>query len=105
MKLIVRTASLDDVRGIVDIYCSDIDKWIKRVNGREVEARYEELSIEERWSHGGPWMSIETCAIHLNYLLVSNQYPLVTILDNKVISELELYIGEEKGPSRENSVY
>ncbi|MET1159808.1 MAG: GNAT family N-acetyltransferase [Thermoprotei archaeon] len=95
--LVIRKASLDDVKGIVDVHCSIVDKWYKFTNGKRVEASYEELSVVERWDHGGPWMSIESCAIHLNYVLVNNQYPLVAVLDNRIVGELELYIGYEKG--------
>ena len=90
MNINVRKASLDDVKGIVDVNCSSVDKWFKYVNGKEVEAKYEELSIEERFSHGGPWMSIETWSIHLNYILTSKQYPLVAMVNGKVVGELEL---------------
>lgn len=62
-----------------------------------VEASYEELSVEERFEHRGPWMSVETCAIHLNYLLVSGQCPLVAELEGRIVGELELYVGEETG--------
>ena len=93
----IRIASLDDVKDIVEVYCSSISRWIRYINGREVEARYDDLTIAERWSHGGPWMSTETCAIHINNLLVNNQYPLVAEFDGKIVGELELYIGEEKG--------
>ncbi len=93
----IRFATLDDVKGIVDVYCSSIARWVKRIDGREVEVRYEDLSVAERWAHGGPWMSVETCAIHLNYLLTWNQYPLVALIDNRVVGELELYIGYEEG--------
>ncbi len=96
-KILVRKASLEDVKGIVEVYCSGVEKWFKQVKGQKVETRYEDLSIAERWSHGGPWMSIETCAIHLNYVLSSGQYPLVAIMDDKIVGELELYIGYEKG--------
>lgn len=37
-------------------------------------------------------MSIETCSIHLNYLLINNQYPLVA----EIAGELELYVGRRK---------
>ena len=97
MGIVVRKASLDDVKGIVDVNCSGVVKWYKEVDGKRVEASYEELSVEERWSHGGPWMSIETCSIHLNYLLINNQYPLVAEIDGRIVGELELYIGEEMG--------
>ena len=97
MKPRVRLATLDDVRGIVDVHCSDVKRWYKRVGGRRAEARYEDLSVEERFEHGGPWMSVETCAVHLNYVLVSGQHPLVAELEGKIIGELELYVGEECG--------
>ncbi|RLG84639.1 MAG: GNAT family N-acetyltransferase [Thermoprotei archaeon] len=97
MPVEIRLASLDDVKGIVEVYCSDVDKWYKFINGRKIEARYEDLSIIDKSSHGGPWMSIETCSIHLNYVLISNQYPLVALLNDRVVGELELYIGYEQG--------
>ena len=96
-KLIVSKASLDDVKDIVEVYCSSIKEWFKYVNDRRVQARYEDLSVSERFDHGGPWMSIETCSVHINYLLTSGQYPLIAILNDKVIGELELYVGYERG--------
>ena len=93
----VRLAALDDVKGIVNVHCSSIARWVRRINGGEVEVGYEDLSVVERWAHGGPWMSIETCAIHLNYLLTWNQYPLVALIGSRVVGELELYIGYEEG--------
>ena len=97
MTIRVRVASLDDVKGIVEVHCSSISRWVRYINGREVEARYDDLTVAERWSHGGPWMSVETCAVHINNLLVSDQYPLVAELDGRIVGELELYIGEERG--------
>lgn len=96
MLLKIRPATLDDVAGITEVHCSDIDRWFKWEDGERVEARYEELSVEERFEHGGPWMSVETCAVHLNYVLTSGQYPLVAELDGKIVGELELYIGDER---------
>ncbi|RLF04768.1 MAG: GNAT family N-acetyltransferase [Thermoprotei archaeon] len=93
----VRIASLDNVKGIVEVHCSDVEKWWKFVNDKKIEASYDELTVEERYVHGGPWMSVETCSIHINNLLVNDQYPLVAELDGKIVGELELYIGEEKG--------
>ncbi|MGQ4834200.1 MAG: GNAT family N-acetyltransferase [Candidatus Asgardarchaeia archaeon] len=95
MNIQIRPATLTDVKGIVEVHCSDIEKWYKYVNHKKFESQYAQLSIEDRWAHGGPWMSIETCAIHLNYLLTSDQYSLVAIMNNKIVGELELYIGEE----------
>lgn len=97
MSVRVRLAPLDDVKGIVEVHCSSVSKWVKYINGKRVEARYDDLTIAERWSHGGPWMSIETCAININNILINNQYPLVAELNGKIVGELELYIGEEGG--------
>ena len=94
----VRTATLNDIRGIVEAHCSDIAEWFKWRDGRRVRARYEELSVEEKYDHGGPWMGVETCAIHLNYLLLSEQHPLVVEEDDKIVGELELYVGREPEP-------
>jgi len=97
MELNIRLATLDDAKDITEVHCSDVEKWVRVKNNEKVEARYEELTIAERYAHGGPWMSIETCAIHLNYLLLAKQYPIVAEIDGKVVGELEVYVGEEKG--------
>ncbi|RLG76108.1 MAG: GNAT family N-acetyltransferase [Thermoprotei archaeon] len=96
MEVKVRKATLNDVKEIVEVHCSDVEKWYKWVGEHKVESNYEELSVEERWGHGGPWMSMETCSVHLNYILTHNQYPLVAEVNSKVVGELELYIGEER---------
>ena len=85
---------LNDVQDIVKVYCSSVSKWVSR---RGKEAEYENLTVDKRWSHGGPWMSVETCAVHINYLLTHGQYPLVAELNGRVVGELELYVGEERG--------
>ncbi|RLF06018.1 MAG: GNAT family N-acetyltransferase [Thermoprotei archaeon] len=97
MELRVRRATLNDVRGIVEVHCSDVREWRRLVEETGARASYEELSVEDKFLHGGPWMSVETCAIHLNYLLTAGQHPLVAELDGRVVGELELYIGEERG--------
>lgn len=30
----VRMTSLDDVKGIVNAHCSDVDRWVKRIDGK-----------------------------------------------------------------------
>ncbi len=97
IPLSIRLATLDDAGEITRVHCSDISKWFKYRGGAKIESRYEELSVEERFRHGGPWMSIETCAIHLNYILLAKQYPIVVEYGGRIVGELELYIGEEKG--------
>jgi len=98
MSVKIRLATLDDAKDIVEVYCSSIDKWVKKVGNKELVVSYEELSVAERFAHGGPWMSIETLAPHLNYMLINGQYPLVAEVNGKVVGELELYIGKEPSP-------
>lgn len=89
----IRIAKLEDAKGIVEVHCSGVEKWIKKDDNRE--ATYEELSIKDRYLHGGPWMSIETCAVHLNSLLLEGQIPIVAETNGKIIGNAELLISEE----------
>jgi len=45
MSIEVRVADIDDVKDIVDVYYFSVEKWYKNVEGRSVEARYENLSV------------------------------------------------------------
>lgn len=63
-----------------------------------VAARYETLTLHERWQHGGDWMSVETGAVHLNWLLAGSGTPLVVEVDGEVMAEAELYEGFEAAP-------
>ncbi|ASJ16622.1 hypothetical protein A3L04_05830 [Thermococcus chitonophagus] len=80
----IREATFDDVAGIVKCHLSDVDIL-----------RYHRLSVFERYKYGGPWMSVETCSIHLNYLFLHNQPVLVAELEGKIVGEIELLIEEE----------
>lgn len=91
-EVVVRLASLDDASAVVGVYCSDVERWL---DSRGKSRRYEELSVAERFMHGGPWMSIETCSVHLNYLLTHGQYPLVAEVNGRVVGELELIVGPD----------
>lgn len=81
MSLVVRKATLDDVGGIVDVHTA----------GEELSG----LSVGERYLRGGPWMSIETCAVHINALLLEGQYPIVAELDGRIVGEAEVFLSEE----------
>lgn len=54
MKIVVRKASLDDVKDIVEVHCSDVVKRFKEIDEERAEANYEKLNINGCWSHGGP---------------------------------------------------
>ncbi len=76
----VRPATLDDVRGIVEVYTS----------GEKLKG-----SIAELYSRGGPWMSVEALAIHLNNFLLDNQLVAVAEVDGRIIGEVEVLFSEE----------
>jgi GNAT superfamily N-acetyltransferase len=100
LMLTVRYASLEDVAAISEVHCSEIEQWKKGIyNELGVRERhpapYEECSLVDRWEMGGPWMSVELCAIHINKMLLADQIVLVTELDDKVVAELELFIGDD----------
>src|SRR5260370_42420123 len=59
---------------------------------------FDEMGLSERWQEGGPWMSIETGAVHLNRLLAGSGVPLVAEIDGRVSAEAELYEGFEPPP-------
>ncbi len=76
-----RKATLDDVKAIVGVHTAGED-----LSG---------LSAGERYLRGGPWMSVETLAIHINNLLLEGQLPLVAGLDGKTVGEAEVFFSEE----------
>lgn len=101
-QLLVRQASLSDTYAITDIYCSNIEGGVfTRLNsdGTRTPVPYEELSLFERYMNGGPWMSVETCAVWLAYLLrYGDEIPLVVEKDGFVLGEAEVSIGYEPAP-------
>jgi len=101
--MIVRQAKLEDVKDITDIHCSNIDKWYKDNGDEKIEVPYEDISIYERFSHGGPWMSIDTCAVHINNMLLEGNYVLVAEEGKRVIGEIEIFIGNEPPPFGKNA--
>lgn len=95
----VRQASLDDCGAISALFCAQIPLW-QRMNaqGQVEDVPYEQLTIYERWLHGGPWMSIETGAIHLNHLLLGAGVPLVAEVSSVIFGYAEAYVSNEPEP-------
>ncbi|ASJ02497.1 GNAT family acetyltransferase [Thermococcus profundus] len=81
MEPVIRKATLDDVKGIVNVHTA----------GEELSG----LSVRERYLRGGPWMSVETCSVHINALLLDGQYPIVAELDGRIVGEAEVFLSEE----------
>jgi hypothetical protein len=99
MSIEVRQAGLDDSGAISALFCAQIPIW-QRMNaqGQVEDVPYEELTIYERWLHGGPWMSIETGAIQLNHLLMGAGIPLVVVVNDVLFGYVEAYISTEPEP-------
>jgi GNAT superfamily N-acetyltransferase len=95
----VRSAALDDTLAISALWRSPITVW-QRVNaeGKVEDVAYDTLTIYERWLHGGPWMSVETAAIHLSHLLRGAGIPLVVESAGQVVAYAEAYHGVEPAP-------
>ena len=95
----VRLATLADSAAITAIHKSDVERWERiRADGTLVATPYEQLSLYERWQHGGPWLSIESCAVHLHRLLTGVGIPLVAEVDGEVLAEAEVYENFEAAP-------
>ncbi len=77
----IRKATLDDIKAIVGVHTAGDD-----LSG---------LSVKERYLRGGPWMSVETLAIHINNLLLEGQLPVVAELGGKIVGEAEVLFSEE----------
>jgi GNAT superfamily N-acetyltransferase len=99
----VRLANLADTRSLTAIHCSLVERWERAdAGGPLIETPYEALTLHERWEHGGPWMSVETCAVHLNRLLAGSGIPLVAELDGEVRAMAEVYESHEPPPLGHN---
>jgi hypothetical protein len=96
----VRFARLDDTQAIVTLFCARIPTWQRLdANGRVQDVPYNELSLYERWQHGGAWMSPETGAIFLNHLLLGAGIPLVYVHETgRITGYAEGYLSLEGEP-------
>lgn len=99
MTIDVRRAGLDDSGAVSALFCARIPVW-QRINpqGQVENVPYEALTVYERWLHGGPWMSIETCAILLNHLLMGAGVALVAVEQARVTGYVEAYHSIEPEP-------
>lgn len=95
--MLVRQATLEDAVIISELYRSHISTWQDQ-SGNATE--YEALSLYERWSHGGPWMSLETCSVWLAHLLQDHDgIPLVAQNDaGEIVGQAEVFIWHEEAP-------
>ena len=98
----IREATVNDAQAITEVHKSDVKKWRKIEDNGFREANYEELSIDERWLHGGQWMSYETCVIHIQNFIKWGGKIFVATLNNNIVGEIELIADEEPEPYGEH---
>lgn len=76
----IRIASLDDTTTISRLFQQTIARWQRITpDGYAEDVSHAQLTIYERWLHGGAWMSFETAAIWLNHLLRGAGMPIVVV--------------------------
>lgn len=95
----IRQARLDDTSGICNLFVGGIERW-QRMNaeGQVDDLPYAELSIYERWLHGGAWMSIETGAIWLSHLCSGAGLAFVQEENSQITGYAEAFISHEPAP-------
>lgn len=99
MTVIVRKATLDDVGALTAIHTASIERWQRlTLQGQVEDVPYEQLTVHERWQHGGPWMSPETCAVYLNHLSRGLGIALAIERDGQIVAGAEVFPGEEPAP-------
>lgn len=93
----VRQALLGDAPAITDIHCSRVVDWQRLMpDGTRTSVDYAALSLYERWQHGGPWLSVETCSVWLGHLLQGTEgFPLVVESDGQVVGQAEVFLATE----------
>ncbi|MGC9394603.1 MAG: GNAT family N-acetyltransferase [Anaerolineae bacterium] len=92
----IRPATLADAAAISAVHCSTVDAWRDPYTRQPADEAT--LDLFGRWYNGGDWMSVETCAIHLNTLLLHGHLPLVAEIDGSIIGEAEYYVNREPAP-------
>jgi GNAT superfamily N-acetyltransferase len=101
--LTIRQALIDDAGAISTLMRERIPTWQRlSADGLVESLPYEKLSVYERWTHGGPWMSIETASIALARLLHGVGLALVAERDDQIVGYLEAYPGYESNPYGEH---
>lgn len=95
----LRTANLDDMQAIGELFRAAVPRWQRMDSqGRVEDLPYEQLSVYDRWLHGGAWMSIETASIWLSHLLRMNCLPYLLEQGDRAVGFAELYPGTEPQP-------
>jgi len=92
----IRPATLADAAAISIVHCSTVIEWRDPYTRQPTDEAT--LNLFGRWYNGGDWMSVETCAIHLNGLLLHGHLALVAEANGVIIGEAEYYVNREPAP-------
>lgn len=100
MNLEVRAAKLDDANAISAAFRAQIGVWQRiGADGRVENIAYEDLSVYQRWLHGGAWMSIETASVWLNHLLLGAGLARVAYSPTgELVGYVEAFVSSEPDP-------
>lgn len=99
MNITVRPALLDDTAAISGLFRAQVTVWQRLDASGTVETvPYEHLTLHERWTHGGAWMSVETGAVHLSRLMRGIALACVAEIDGEIVGYAEAYPGDEPAP-------
>ena len=95
----VRQATIDDTRAITRLFTARVPIW-QRLNARGLaeDLPYDDLTIYERWLHGGAWMSLETGAIWLSHLLSGGGFAYVADEGGSILAYAEAFLNRELTP-------
>ena len=97
--MLVRQATLDDAGKIVALFIKRISIWQRLNSAGQVEDQaYDQLTIYERWLHGGAWMSLETGAIWLSHLLSGHGFAYVVDDGGAILAYAEAFVNRELPP-------
>jgi len=95
----IRQATLDDTGAVVALARAGVGVWQRMDDDGQVQdVAYDDLTVYERWLHGGPWMTIETGALQMGRLLLGAGLPLVAEAAGEVVGYAEIYRGTEPQP-------
>ncbi|MBN2305687.1 MAG: GNAT family N-acetyltransferase [Anaerolineae bacterium] len=99
-QITIRQAILADAVSITRLHNATIHEWTRQgIDGDLIPVPYEDLTLFERWLVGGPWASVEMCAVHLaNLLRGTDGIPLVAEIEGQVGAVAEIFIGREPEP-------
>jgi len=92
----IRPATLTDAAAISAVHCSTVDEWRDPYTRQPTDETT--LNLFGRWYNGGDWMSVETCAVHLNGMLLRGHLPLVAEHGGSIVGEAEYYVNHEPAP-------